>query len=48
MVPIDSQGEPLSSLQRKLAQEFKDRERAQEKSLAALEDVLQARMTVEI
>ncbi len=48
MVPIDSQGEPLLSLQQDLAQEFKDRERAQEKSLAALEDVLQARMTVEI
>lgn len=48
VVPVDSRGEPLPSLQRKLAQEFKDRERAQGKSLAALEDVLQARMTVEI
>jgi len=48
MVPTDSHGEPLLSLQQDLAREFKDRERAQEKSLAALEDVLQARMTVEI
>jgi hypothetical protein len=47
-LPANTAGEPLISIQSSAAAEFKKRERAQAESLSALEDVLRARMTVEL
>jgi hypothetical protein len=48
VVPLDANGEPSRERQAKLAAEWEARERAQASSLAALEDVLNARMGVEM
>jgi hypothetical protein len=48
VLPLDEQGEPSLARQQDLAVEFKGREAAQVESLAALADVLKARMTVEM
>jgi hypothetical protein len=47
-VPLDSAGRTSLERQRALVEEFKMRERAQTASLAALADVLTARLTVEL
>jgi hypothetical protein len=46
-VPLDNRGKPSLERQRELAAEFKSREAAQRDALAALDDVLYARVTAE-
>jgi hypothetical protein len=46
-VPLDDRGKPSLERQQELAAEFKSREAAQRDALAALDDVLNARVTVE-
>lgn len=48
VVPLDDAGEPSLARQRALASEYEAKERAQTASLAALADVLRARMAVEM
>lgn len=47
-VPADSNGEPSIVRQKELAEEFRLRESARSSAVAALRDVLQARMSVEL
>jgi len=48
VVPLDDRGEPSVERQRELAREFRSCVRAQAGSVVALQDVLRARMTVEM
>jgi hypothetical protein len=48
VVPLGDDGEPSLDRQRQLTAEWKEREAAQAAALSALDDVLKARMTVEL
>lgn len=48
VVPLDQAGKPSLDRQRELAVEFNARAVAQVESLTALDDVLKARMTVQM